>query len=261
MMTPAFKLKVFKTPEELGKSAAEMITLEYERKGRLVLGVPWGTTPVPILDAFAEIVKAKEIDLSSFHMVMMDEYVQQKGLGYSFVDANLSFSGHFHMEKDLFRKLPAKQAAQLRANTHFPDPNSPESFDSEIESFGGVDIFIVATGAHDGHVAQNGPGTPLQLKTRLLTLSKTVIEYNFEKMREEFGNNIGNVPKFGISIGLSTILKSRKLLFVAFGSSKKRITQRLLSSGRFDPDWPVTFLWEAPGKTEFYIDKEVAGEK
>ncbi len=260
-MSTELKIRIFDSPEKLGETAANLILAEYKQKGRLVLGVPWGTTPVPILDAFAEIVKAKEIDLSKFNMVMMDEYVQQKGSGYSFVDANLSFSGHFHMGKDLFRKLPAKQAAQLKANMHFPDPNSPATFEQLIEKLGGVDIFIVATGAHDGHVAQNGPGTPLQLKTRLLPLSKTVIEYNFEKMRDEFGNNIENVPKFGVSIGLSTILKSRKLLFVAFGSSKKEITQRLLSAGKFDIDWPVTFLWEAIDKTEFYIDKEAAGRK
>ncbi len=260
-MSTELKIRVFDSPEELGEAAANLILAEYKQKGRLVLGVPWGTTPVPILDAFAEIVKARGTDLSNFHMVMMDEYVQQKGSGYSFVDANLSFSGHFHMEKDLFRKLPAKQAAQLKANTHFPDPNSPATFEQLIEKLGGVDIFIVATGAHDGHVAQNGPGTPINSGTRVLTLSKTVIEYNFDKMRDEFSNNIENVPKFGVSIGLSTILKSRKLLFVAFGSSKREIMQRLLSAGKFDINCPVTFLWEAIDKTEFYIDKEAAGRK
>ena len=79
-------------------------------------------------------------------------------------------------------------------------------------------------------------------------------------MRKEFGNDIENVPKFGVSIGLSTILKSRKLMFVAFGKSKAEITQRLLAARKFDPQWPVTFLWEALGKTEFYIDKEAAGK-
>ncbi len=261
MTTTAFKLKVFNTPEELEKSAAEMIASEYERKGRLVLGVPWGTTPVPILDAFAEIVKSRGTDLSQFHMVMMDEYVQQKGSGYSFVDERLPISGHYHMEKDILKKLPQNQSAQLRKNMHYPDPNNPEGFDNLIESLGGVDIFIVATGAHDGHVAQNGPGTPINLGTRVLALSRTVIEYNFEKMHEEFGNDIENVPKFGVSIGPSTILKSRKLLFVAFGSSKREITQRLFWAKKFDINCPVTFLWEAIDKTEFYIDKAAAGAK
>lgn len=255
------KITVFDTPEQLGKAAAELILAEYGKKGKFVLGVPWGTTPVPIFDAFAEIVKKKEIDLSKFRIVVMDEYVQRKGSGYSFIDEKLPSSGHYHMERDILKKLHAKQSAQLKANIHYPDPNDPESFDSSIEKLGGVDIFIVATGAYDGHVAQNSPGTPIQSTTRILKLPKTVIEYNFEKMQEEFGNNIENVPQFGVSIGLSTILKSMKLLFVAFGKSKAEITQRLLGAKKFDINWPVTFLWEALGKTEFYIDREAAGRK
>lgn len=260
-MTPAPKVTVFESPEDLGRAAAELILAEYGKKRKLVLGVPWGTTPVPILDAFAEIVKKKEIDLSKLHMVVMDEYVQQKDSVYTFIDEKLPSSGHYHMEKDLFRKLPSKQSAQLKANTHYPDPSNPEGFEQFLDKIGGVDIFIIAVGAHDGHVAQNGPGTPLQSKTKRLKLPRTVIEYNFEKMAEQFGNDIRNVPQFGVSVGLSTILKSRKLLFVAFGSSKKKITQRLMAARKFDPDCPVTFLWEALEKTEFYIDKEAAERK
>ncbi len=258
MMQP--KVTVFDTPEKLGKAAAEMILAEYGKKGKLVLGVPWGTTPVPILDAFAKMAAKDKTDFSNFDIVMMDEYVMKKGAGYSFIDEKLPSSGHYHMEKDLFSKLPPNQAIQLAANTHYPNPGNPEGFELFLEKLGGVDIFIVATGAHDGHVAQNGPGTPISLGTRILSLSKTVIEYNFEKMKKEFGNDIENVPKFGVSIGLSTILKSRKLLFVAFGKSKSKITQRLLAAGKFDLQWPVTFLWEALGKTEFYVDREAAGK-
>lgn len=260
-MRKHFSVEVFNTTKELGNAAATTIMTQYEENGKLVLGVPWGTTPVPIFDAFAEIVKKKEIDLSKFHMVVMDEYVQWKGSGYSFIDEKLPSSGHYRMERDILKKLPSRQAEQLKANMHFPDPNKPESFDSYIEKLGGVDIFIVATGAHDGHVAMNGPGTPLQSKTKRLKLPRTVIEYNFEKMAEQFGNDIRNVPQFGVSVGLSTILKSRKLLFVAFGSSKKKITQRLLAARKFDLDCPVTFLLEALGKTEFYIDREAAEKK
>ncbi|MBI2144756.1 6-phosphogluconolactonase [Candidatus Woesearchaeota archaeon] len=254
------KIRVFDNPEELGKAAAEKIIAEYKQKGKLVLGIPWGTTPVPILDAFAKIVKDEQIDLANFHAVMMDEYVVKSGSTYSFVDLNWPVSGRYHWEKDLLKKLPSKQAAQFRKNTHFPDPNDPQGFESLIDSLGGVDIFIIATGAHDGHVAQNGPGTPLSLGTRVLALPKTVIEYNFEKMKKEFDNDINNVPRFGVSIGLSTILKSRKLIFIAFGEGKAKITQRLLSARKFDKQWPITFLWNAMEKTEILLDREAAGK-
>lgn len=260
-MSIGLKIRIFETPEDLGRAAAGLILEEYGQKGKLILGVPWGSTPIPILNAFADIVKKQNVSLANFHMVMMDEYVVKENNSYSYVDGKAAYSGRYHVNRDILRKLPSLQSAELAKNIHFPNPNNPEGFDKLIEGLGGVDIFIVATGAHDGHVAQNGPGTPIDFGTRVLSLSRTVIEYNFEKMQEEFGNDIENVPKFGVSIGLSTILKSRELLFVAFGSSKREITQRLFWAKKFDINWPVTFLWEAIDKTEFYIDKAAAEAK
>ena len=94
------KITIFNSAKELGEAAAKLILDEYEQKGRLVLGVPWGTTPVPILDALAGIVRKNKADLAEFHMVMMDEYVEKGDSRYSFVNESLPISGHCHMDRE-----------------------------------------------------------------------------------------------------------------------------------------------------------------
>src|SRR5215469_17575484 len=41
----------------------------------------------------------------------------------------------------------------------FPDPKSPSDYDGRIENAGGIDFFILASGASDGHVAFNPQGS------------------------------------------------------------------------------------------------------
>ncbi|MEK6837116.1 MAG: 6-phosphogluconolactonase [Nanoarchaeota archaeon] len=259
-MNNHFNVKVFNTVTELGNAAAETIMKQYEEDGKLVLGVPWGTTPVPVFDAIAELVKQRKIDLSKMQIVVMDEYLTETQSGYFYISKEVSYSGHYHLEKDLFSKLPGKQAMQLRLNTYFPKPEKPEEFDAFIKSLGGVNIFLVATGAHDGHVAMNGPGTDIETRTRIIRIPETVRQYNFEKMQDQFDNRIENVPRFGVSVGLRTILDSHALLFVAFGGSKAKIIETLFKSKGFDLQYPVTFLWAGADKTELYLDEEAAAK-
>ena len=258
-MKTKFSTKIFETVEELGEAVAKDILQDYKQKGRLVVGIPWGTTPVPVFNAFANIARNHAIKLSGFHLVVMDEYIVKSASGYSYVDELAQYSGHYHLNRDLFEKLPEKQALQLRNNTYFPKPENPNGFDEFIKrKLGGVDIFLIAVGAHDGHVAMNGPGTEPGTRTRVVRIPETVRSYNFEKMGKQFNNNIENVPRFGISVGLETILDSQKLLFVAFGGSKTKIVKTFFDAGDFDIHCPITFLWVAAEKTVVYLDKETA---
>lgn len=253
---PILKTRVFKSPEELGNQFANEILEEYNKKGKLVLGIPWGSTPIPFFDSFSAMVRKRKIDLSGMHLIMMDEYVVQDNDSYSFVDYDATFCGHFILEKDLLQKLPISEAKKI--NIHFPDPKNPEGFEKLIQKLGGIDVFLIATGADDGHVAMCGPGTPLGSRTRIVELSETVREYNFEKYKDSFANKRENVPRYGISIGLSTILDARKLLFVAHGSGKAKIVEILIQARRFDENYPITFLWTTIEKTVVYVDKTAA---
>lgn len=251
-----FKINILKSPEELGEHIANKVfKMLKQKRNNFVLGVPWGSSPIPFFDSFAKLVKKHNTDLSKMHLIMMDEYA--KGINnYSYVPKNGPYCGHYKIENDFLVKLPAKQSQKI--NVHFPDPVNPENFDKFIKNLGGVDLFLVATGAEDGHVAMCGPGTPLDSYTRILEVPETVRAYNFQKYKEAFNNDMSNVPIHGISVGLKTILDSRKLLFIAHGNEKARIVEILYGAKKFDKNYPITFLWNAREKTELCIDKAAA---
>ncbi|MBI2547691.1 MAG: 6-phosphogluconolactonase [Candidatus Aenigmarchaeota archaeon] len=251
-----FKIKVFDDLEELGNYTANQVMGQYRQKGKLVLGIPWGSTPIPFFQSFGKLVRKGEIGLENVDIFVMDEYIMPSNGGYSFGNENVPYGGHYKIKTDFLGELPPKVAE--RVNIHFPDPNNPGNFEKLIKSLGGIDIFLVATGAEDGHVAMCGPGTPLESNTRIIEISESVRDYNFTKYKEYFGNDKKNVPKYGITVGLRTILDARRLLFVAHGSEKARIVETLYDAKGFDANWPITFLWEAKEKTELYIDKTVA---
>ena len=48
----------------------------------------------------------------------------------------------------------------------FPDPRDPAAYDARIADTGGLDLFLLASGASDGHVAFNPPGSPRASRTR-----------------------------------------------------------------------------------------------
>lgn len=252
-----FKITISKTPEELGNKIADIVMSFYKKTGRLVLGMPWGSTPIPFFNSFADLVKRHDVDLSRFHLVMMDEYVVANNGVYSYVSESVPYSGHYKLKIDFLDKLPPRAVREI--NIHFPSLDKPESFDKFIKgNLGGIDLFLVATGADDGHVAMCGPGTPLESHTRIIKVPETVREYNFHKYVQAFNDNIENVPRWGISIGLRTILDAKKLLFVAHGSEKAQIVNILCNAKKFDKNYPVTFLWNAVEKTELYVDSAAA---
>ncbi len=250
------KFRIFTTPEELGEHIANKVLEAFKAKGnKFVLGIPWGSSPIPFFNVFTGLVKRHNIDLSEMHVIMMDEYVIKDKNGYSYAPEG-PYSGHYKIKNDFLVKLPSEQAQKIKI--HFPNPINPENFDKFIESLGGVDLFLVAAGAEDGHVAMCGPGTNLNSRTRILELPVTIRDYNFEKYRDAFNNDINNVPTHGISIGLQTILDSKKLLFIAHGSEKARIVEILFNSKKFDQQYPITFLWNVLEKVELCVDKAAA---
>lgn len=229
---------------------------EYKRKNKYVLGVPWGSTPIPFFNAFSALVKKDNTNLAGMHLVMMDEYVVQNNGDYSYVDPDAQYCGHYRIEHDLLEKLPPESRKKI--NIHFPSPNDTKEFERFIESIGGIDLFIIAAGAEDGHVAMNGPGTSLESRTRFIDLSETVRDYNFQKYKNYFGNDKKNVPRHGVTVGLRTLLTAKELLFVAHGSEKARIVKILCDANGFDNNYPVTFLCRAKEKTQIFIDEAAA---
>jgi glucosamine-6-phosphate deaminase len=194
-----------------------------------VLGLPTGSTPLPMYRKLIEFHQAG--DLSFKHVVTfnMDEYV---GLA-----ENHPQSYHAYMHQNLFNYLdiPREQIYILDGNAANIDREC-QNYEEQINAFNGIELFIGGVGA-DGHIAFNEPGSSLKSRTRIQTLTYSTRLAN----ARFFDDDINNVPKQALTVGVGTILDAREVMILAQGYNKAIALQHAIEAG-VNHMWSVSAL-------------------
>lgn len=219
--------------------AGEVVSALAERPGRrFVLGLPAGRTPRTTVDALAT-AAAAGADMSGLEIVMMDEFVVPEAAGFRPVDPAAPHSCRRFGEVEVRRRLGARAL-------HVPDPADPAAYDELIADLGGVDLFVLASGASDGHVGFNQPGSAATSGTRVVGLGDDLRRDNLATF-PSFGT-LDAVPRHGVTIGLGTIVAaSKRAVLLLLGPEKARSAQRVTWRRRFDESWPATVIHECRG--------------
>ena len=258
-MTPV-PTTVFADEQQLGETlAAELAQRWAAHPGRFVLGCPSGRTPTSTFRALAATV-APDTDLSGVVVVMMDEYLTGTEPDLRPIDQTLPHSCRGYAHREIIGPLNASRppARQIRTeNLWVPDPADPAGYDRHIADVGGVDLFIAASGASDGHVGFHGPGACLRGGTEIVTLADSTRHDNLGTFPSL--HTIDGVPRFGVSIGLGTILaQSASVVMLMLGPEKARSAHKVRDADSFDPAWPATFIHECPNP-RIWLDRAAAG--
>ena len=175
-----------------------------------VLGLPTGSTPLKVYAELVRKVKAGELSFKNVITFNMDEYV---GLPVEHPESYHSF-----MYGNLFNHIDIKPE-----NVHILNGNAPDldaecaAYEKAIEAAGGFDLFLGGIG-EDGHIAFNEPFSPLQSRTRVVTLTDDTIRVN----SRFFGGDVNLVPKQAMSVGVATVLGAKEVVIMAFGPKKAR---------------------------------------
>lgn len=240
---------VFDGPEAVGRALAALIADQIEKaEGRsFLLGCPSGRSPWTTYVALAREVAARRLDLTGLVIVMMDEYVERdESTGEMHrIDPAAKHSCLRFGQTEIVDRLNAA-AGPGRGITQdrfwVPDPKAPGDYDRRIADRAGVDLFILASGAGDGHVAFNPPGTASDTPTRVIRLAEQTRRDNLHTF-PSFGKNIDRVPRYGVTVGVGTIREqSKQVVLVAHGEPKARAVRRVADADRYQPEWPATIL-------------------
>lgn len=255
---------VFDGPEAVGRALAALIADELGARapGRpFLLGCPSGRSPHSAYLSLAGEVAARDLDLSALVIVMMDEYVERDAAGeIRRVDLAALHSCARYGQAEIVARLNA--AARPKAGISpdrfwVPDPADPAGYDTMIEDHGGVDLFILASGASDGHVAFNPPGTDPGSGTRVVRLAEQTRWDNLHTF-PSFGRDIDRVPRYGVTVGVGTICEhSKQVVMVAHGDVKAQTVMRVATADRYEPDWPATVLAEC-ARPRLFVDEAAA---
>lgn len=223
----------------------------------LLVGVPAGRTLTPVIDALAAQLRETPHDLRHVRFVLMDDYALPDGESWTAPPVTAHYSCRQYGEQliatltDAVKPLAGIGAAHLWS----PDPADPSSYDARIADAGGIDIFYVAVGSSDGHVAFNPPGTPIDSRTRIIPLADSTRADNLGTF-PEFGS-LDDVPTHGVSVGLATLADARRVEVVVHGEGKAASTARLLGAEEFDPEFPATFALQH-GNVHVSLDRAAA---
>ena len=107
---------------------------------------------------------------------------------------------------------------------------------------------------NNGHIGFNEPGTPFDTLTHIVDLTESTIQANCRY----FDNDIHKVPKQAMSMGIGSIMKSKKIILIASGSAKADAVSAMVD-GPITVDCPASALQNHPDVTVI-VDQE-AGKK
>ncbi|MCP4384020.1 MAG: hypothetical protein GY798_21865 [Hyphomicrobiales bacterium] len=253
--------EVFLDEHALGAFLASQILADIRDANRqFLLGCPGGRSPIPVYQAMSGMLRHQSLDLSRLIIVMMDDYVQQTRDGFEHVDADSHFSCRRFAHQDIVAPLNDGLPSQMwikPENVWFPDPGAPKAYDTRLADGGGIDFFILASGAGDGHIAFNPPGSRRDSRSRVVELAEQTRMDNMATFPRF--ESIDQVPRHGVTVGIDTIASlSRRAALVVWGEGKQTAFRRISAAHTYDPDWPASILSEC-NRPMLLADQAAAG--
>jgi glucosamine-6-phosphate deaminase len=191
-----------------------------------VLGLPTGSSPVLIYQQLVQRHKAGEVsfrNVVTFNMVSavaggpftlacgciaavprrshvsMADQLQDEYVG---IQREHPESYHSFMYKHFFSHVDVRPENINILNGNAPDLEAEcQAYEEKIANVGGIELFLGGIGP-DGHIAFNEPGSSLKSRTRVKTLAYDTILAN----SRFFGNNLDQVPRMALTVGVQTVL-------------------------------------------------------
>ena len=217
-----------KSYSELSSTVANIIKRQLKKHPLSKLGLPTGDTP---LGMYSELVK-KELDWSHAITFNLDVYLMN-------IDHPQSYQ--MYMRGNLFDRTNI-----YPDHTHFPfRPTS--AFEDKITESMGIDLCILGIGSN-GHIAFNEPGSSFKSRTRVVDLSLQTLQDN-----SRFFDSTEDVPKQAITMGLGTIMESKKIILMVNGKHKLTILN-VAMNGKVTETVPASILQKHDNVEVYYCD-------
>ncbi len=230
--------------EDVATIAADRVQQQIHQKRDSVLGLATGGTPLRLYDELASRVQKKSISFAAVSTFNLDEYV---GLP---PDHRQSYA--YYMDKHLFSRIDIDREKTFLPSC--PDrkyvTRTCEDYEQALRASGGIDLQILGIGAN-GHIGFNEPTSSLRSSTRVKTLTEQTVRDN-----SRFFRSGEEQPSLAITMGIGTILKSKRALLIATGNGKATALAQAIE-GPLSAMCPASALQLHPNAT-FVIDIDAA---
>lgn len=219
-------LRRLKDYDAMSRAAADFVYKEVSRNPGLLFCASAGGTPTGLYREMEKDFKKPTRHFSKLRVLQIDEW---GGLP----------TGHpASCRTDLETKLLGPLKISPSRFEGFCSQKNGEQEARRIKDWlaknGPIDICVLGLGLN-GHIAMNEPATEFISDPHVAKLAKTSLNHGMLK-------DLVRKPRYGLTLGMGDILRSKKILLVVSGESKREIMGRLLKSD-VTSQLPASFLW------------------
>jgi glucosamine-6-phosphate deaminase len=200
--------------DEAAVLVARIVAHELRARPTMVLGLATGRTMEPVYAYLVALHRNEGLDFSRCSTFNLDEYIG--------IPASNPGSYRHTMDQLLFDQVNIR-----KENTHLPNGMAADlgeecrRYEAAIVEAGGIDLQLLGIG-NDGHIGFNEPYSSLRSRTRAKALTPETMLQNACLFR----GDASAVPRRALTMGVGTILDSRRCLLLATGAAKAPIVAR-----------------------------------
>ena len=217
-----------------------------QKQKPFILGLPTGSSPLGIYSEFIKMYKEGKLSFKNTRTFNMDEYL---GL-----EASHPQSYRFFMMENLFNHIDIDPKHIHILNGMTTDPEKEcRLYEEAISAEGGIDLFLGGMG-NDGHIAFNEPGSSLNSRTRVKTLTEDTKAAN----ARFFDGDPSKVPVTALTVGVGTVMDAREVVIIVNGRNKARALKAVVEEG-INHMWTLSRLQTHP-KAIIVCDEDATEE-
>jgi len=194
-----------------------------------LLGLPTGSTPLGTYSNLIDLYEQGKLSFKNVITFNMDEYIGIPG--------NHPQSYYSFMWNNFFKHIDVLPENVNILNGNAVDLEAEcQRYEDKIKSLGGINLFLGGVGA-DGHIAFNEPYSSLQSRTRIKTLTQDTIIAN----SRFFENDVTQVPKLALTVGVGTVMDAQEVLIIVNGHNKAQALHQAVE-GSVNQMWTISAL-------------------
>lgn len=258
--TPPLEVRRLSSDDDVGRAlASELLSemLDPAAEGPYLLGVPTGSTPLPLFRAL--VGRSAALDRNEARrlsdrlvLVVMDDFVSIE-TGDN-VDQADPWSAPTFVERELLSPLMDALGGSARRAVPilFPAVGKVSVLRDDVLRMGGIASQIVATDPFEGHVAQNYAGEPFARNEsdKLADLSPMFLQHH-PWAEGKYRGITFDLLDFALMVGRHP--RGRFDLIIT-GEAKRGTLERFLAMQRYEPSLPLSFLWLFTGRSRLWTD-------
>jgi glucosamine-6-phosphate isomerase len=217
-----------------------LIKLEYIKEPLICTAS--GDTPKGMYEELVKQVHEKNIDISNWHFISLDEWEGMNGKDEG--------SCRYHLDNQLFRPLQIAHDKIIffdgRSKNLQAQCNGIEDY---IHLMGGINVAILGLGMN-GHIGMNEPGTPVDSHSHIADI---------DEMTQATGQKyFAAETKLarGLTLGIGTLREAHQIMLLANGIKKAEIVLHVLGEDATNKI-PATLITDHENIC-VYLDKEAA---